>query len=89
MSFVQRDDMVQDLPAAASDPAFRGPILPRRLNARPLRFQSGRLQKRDNVGIELRVAVQNHVAVWASFRKGLAQLLYDPIRTRMSSNIAV
>jgi hypothetical protein len=32
MSFVQRDHVVQDLPATTSDPSLRDPVLPRRLN---------------------------------------------------------
>ena len=87
MSFVQRDDMVQDLSPATSNPSFRGSILPGRLDARPLRFQTRRLQKRDDVSIESRIAVQDHIAVWTSFRKGLAQLLDDPLRTRMLSDV--
>src|SRR5438270_2307116 len=87
MSFVQRDDMVQDLSPATSNPPFRGSILPRRLDACPLRFQPRRLQKRDHRGIKFRIAVQDHVTVGASFRKGLAQLLHNPLRTRMSSNV--
>ena len=87
MSFVQRDDMVQDLSPATSNPSFRGSILPGRLDACPLRFQTRRLQKTDDRGIEFRIAVQDHVTVWASLRKGLAQLLHDPLRTRMSGNV--
>src|SRR5215471_124694 len=89
MSFVQRDDMVQYLPPTTSHPAFRGSILPRRLNACPLRFQTRRLQKRDHVSIEFRIAVEDHIAVWTSFRKGLTQLLDDPIRCRMAGHVAV
>src|SRR5262245_26954249 len=35
MLFIHRDDMVEDLAAAASDPSFGGSVLPRCLNARP------------------------------------------------------
>jgi len=66
MSFIQCDDMVQNLSATASNPAFRGSILPRRLDARPLRLQTRRLQKREDGGIELRIAVQDHIAEWAN-----------------------
>ena len=31
-------------------------------------------------------AVQDHITVWANFREGLAHLLDDPLRTRMSSD---
>jgi hypothetical protein len=89
MSFVQRDDVVQDLSPATSNPSFRGSILPGRLDIGPLRFQTRRLQERDNRGIKFRIAVQDHVMVWASFGKRLAQLLHDPLRTRMSSDIEI
>src|SRR5215470_6788540 len=81
--------MVQDFSATTSHPAFRGSILPRRLNAGALRFQTRRFQKRDDVSIEFRIAVEDHIAVWASFRKGLAQLLDDPIRCRVAGHVAV
>src|SRR5438045_3621233 len=87
MSFIQCDDMVQNLSAATSNPAFRGSILPGRLDARPLRLQTRRLQKRDDGGIELRIAVQDHITVWTNFRESLAQLLDHPLRTGMSSNV--
>src|SRR5215470_16744274 len=64
MSFVQRDDMVQDLSATTSNPSLRGSILPGRLDARPLRFQTRRLQKRNHGGIEFRIAVQDQITVW-------------------------
>ena len=56
MSFVQRDD-VEDLPATASDPALRNPVLPGRLNTRALRHKVRRFQDADYIGIELRVVV--------------------------------
>ena len=87
MSFVQYDDMVQNLSATTSNPAFRGSILPGRLNARPLRLQTGRPQERDDSGIEFRVAVQDHITVWANFRESFAQLFDDSLSTRMSSNV--
>ena len=78
MSFVQRDHMVQDLSTATPNPSFRDSILPGRLDARPLRFQTRRLQKHDDRGVEFRIAVQDHVTVWASFRKGFAQFVARP-----------
>jgi hypothetical protein len=43
ISFVRRDDVVQDLPPTASDPALRNPVLPGRLKlvrfgVRPVAF---------------------------------------------------
>src|SRR5882724_5176242 len=89
MAFIQRDHMVQDLSTATPNPSLRRSILPGRLDARPLRFQAGRLQKGDGGGIKFRIAVQDHVTVWASFGEGLPQLLHDPLRTRTSSDVEV
>ena len=87
--FVQCDDVVQDFPPATSDPALRYSILPGRANARPLGLQTSRLQERNDLMVELRVPIQNHVAVRASFGKGLAELLDHPLRSRMAGHIAV
>jgi hypothetical protein len=38
MSFVQRDDVIEDLPPATADPALRDPVLPGRLHTRALRL---------------------------------------------------
>jgi hypothetical protein len=43
--FVQRDDVVENLAAAASHPAFRSPVLPGCLNTRALRPEARRLKK--------------------------------------------
>jgi Glycosyltransferase family 87 len=52
MLFVQRDDMVENLAAAAYHPALRSPVLPRRLNSRALRSKARRLQKGNHIRIE-------------------------------------
>ena len=89
MLFIQRDDVIEDFSAAAAYPPFRQSVLPRCLDARSLRLQSRRSQERDNFVVEFRVAVQNHVAVRASLRKGLAQLLDYPPRSRVAGHIAM
>src|SRR6266511_5183565 len=89
MLFVQRDHMVQNLSTTASDPTFGGSILPGRLDAGPFWLQTRRLQKRRDLSIEFGIAVQDNVTVWASFRKGLPQLLDHPLRIRMSSDVQV
>ena len=73
MSFVQCDDMVQNLSATASNPAFRGSILPGRLDARPLRFQTGRLQKCDDGGIEYRIDLNSGPLAPETLRPKLAR----------------
>jgi len=87
--FVQCDDVVQEFPPATSDPALRYSILPGRANARPFGLQTSRLQERNDLMVELRVPIQNHVAVRASFGKGLAELLDHPLGCRMTGHVAV
>jgi len=89
MSFVQHDDLVQHLPAATPYPSFRGSILPGRLGARALRCQSRGLQKPDDLLVELRVSIQNHVTIRGGLRKCFAQLLDDPVGRGVSSYVAV
>ena len=57
MALIQRDDIVEDLPAGASDRAFRSSILPGRLYACPFRLQARGVQERHRFGIELRIMI--------------------------------
>ena len=63
MFFIQRDDMVEDLAAATSHPAFGDTVLPGCLRTRLLGRQTRRIQERDKIRIELRVAIQDEIAV--------------------------
>ena len=65
--FVPCDDVVEDLAAAASDPALRRPVLPWRPHTGTLRLQTGCLQKSDHIGIELRIVVEDDISIRASF----------------------
>src|SRR5262245_48351226 len=87
MLFVQCDDVVEELATAASDPALRDSILPGCLNTRALRFQTSCLEQRADFAIELCITIQNHVPGRTGFRKGLAQLLHDPIGSRMTGDV--
>ena len=42
MLLIQRDDVVEDLSVPAADPSLRGSVLPGRLDARSLGFQTRR-----------------------------------------------
>ena len=89
MTFIQRDDMVEDLLARTSDPAFGDSILPGSLYARPFRLQARGLQERDHFGIELRIAIQNGVTIRLLSGECLPKLLDYPISRRVGSDIAV
>ena len=85
--FIHRDNMIEELAAAASDPSFGRSVLPRCLNARPFRLKSGGLQKGNDVGVEDRIAIQNDVAIRSCLCKSFSQLLHDPIGRWMRRDI--
>ena len=62
MLFVQRDDMIENLAAGTSGPSFSDSILPWRLDTRPLGLQTGGFQERDDIGVKLRIAVEDDVS---------------------------
>ena len=64
--FVPCDDVVEDLAAAASDPALRNPVLPWRLHTGAPDLQTGCLQEADHTGIEFRIVVQDDIAIRTS-----------------------
>jgi len=82
--FVQRDDMVENLAAAASRPAFRSPLLPRRLNTRALPFEARRPQEGNHILIEFRVVVEDGITIRTSLGKGFTQAVAPA--TRQSNN---
>src|SRR5450432_2355129 len=85
--FVQRNHMVQQLPAAASDPSFRHSVLPGRFSARALGLQANGAQHAQNLGVELCVPIQDHVSAWSRVRESFTQLLDDPVRIRVSGHV--
>jgi hypothetical protein len=89
MLLVQRDDMVEDLAAATSDPAFRDSILPGRQDARLPGLQARRFHERDDIAVKLRVAVEDDVSIRRSFGKRFAQLLHNPLGGRVSRWVEV
>ena len=80
--FMERDDVVEDLAAAASNPSFGRSVLPWAVNARSFGFQSGGRQERNDVAVEDGIVIQNGVAVWGRVHKRFAQLLHlSAVRT--------
>jgi hypothetical protein len=85
--FVPRDDVVEDLAAAAPNPSFGRSVLPWGVNARSFGFQSGGRQEANDVAVEDGIVIQNGVAIGGRLRKGFAKLLHDPICGRMSRDV--
>ncbi len=76
--FVERDHVIQQFAATTSNPAFRDAVLPRRCDAGPLGFKTRCLEEGDNIGIELRVPIEDDVTVRAGLGECFSQLLDDP-----------
>src|SRR5215471_15108604 len=89
MFFVERDHMIKDFTATRSHPSLGNPVLPRRLNTRPLRFQTRRLQKGDHIGVVFFFSSRRRHTRWTSLGKGLPQLLHHPLGCRVSRDIEV
>ena len=89
MWFVQRDDVVEDLPPATSYPSFRDSILPRRPYTRPFGLQSRCLQEGDHFVSELRISIEDGISIRTRFGESLAQLLDDPLRSRVAGHVEV
>lgn len=85
--FADWNYMVQQLPAAASDPMFRYAVLPRTSNARSLGAQTSCLKEGNNIAIELRITIQDDVTVRTGFGESLTQLLDDPFGSRMRGDV--
>jgi hypothetical protein len=87
MLFVECDDMIENLAAAASHPAFRNPILPGCLHTCAFRLKTRYLQEGHHIGIEFRVVVEDGITMRNRVGKSFPQLLNNPISGRMTSNI--
>ena len=80
MSFVQSDDMGRASRGGSFPPSALRSHLPRCLNTRALRLQTGCLQEGDHIGIEFRVVVQDGITIRSSLGKRLTQLFGQPTR---------
>jgi hypothetical protein len=79
--------MIENLAAAASDPAFRKPILPGCLHTCTFRLKTRCLQEGNHIGIEFRVVVEDGITIPNRVGKCFTQLLHNPISGRMTSNV--
>ena len=89
MSFVQRNDLVEQFATAASHPALRDSVLPRTLNRALYAGDLHGANRSRNLQPILCVVVKNEELGRGLIREGFAQLLYDPSARRMPSDIEV
>lgn len=89
MIFVECNDVIQEIPATTSNPALRRSVLPRRTITGSFGFQSRVLQESNDLAVELRVAIQDRISVFARIRECLPKLLNHPLSSRMRGHIEV
>ena len=89
MPFVEYDDVIERVPAATPDEAFRDSVLPRTSEAGPLRFDAEALDGADNLLIEVRSTVEDQITRSRVIGKRLPQLLCDPGTRRMPRRVAM
>src|ERR1041385_3449858 len=89
MSLVQRDHVIQHVPAYAAHPSFRDSILPGTANACPNSFDSAGLQKCTHLGTEFPVTIKDNVAIRAWKRQRLSKLLHNPLARRICGHVDV
>ena len=65
VGLVERDDMVKQLAANTANPTFSSPVLPRASHGRSFQCDAARLQKGVNLTSELRIAIEQNIAVGA------------------------
>ena len=89
MPFIYSDYMVEQVAAAAADPALSSTVLPRTSEARPLRLDIEALDRFDHFGVEVCAAIKDQVAGSRVEGECLAQLLNDPGTGRMCGYVAI
>src|SRR6202049_1236263 len=86
---IQSDHVIQQVPAAALDPALRNPVLPRTLDRSANTLDSHRSNRGGNLRAILGIPIKDKKPGSGLIRKGFAQLLYNPQACRMWCDVKV
>jgi len=89
MPFIENDHMVEQIPAAVTDPTLCYSILPRASEAGLLELYAVAFNNVDHFAIELRAVIEDQITRRSVVRKCLAQLLNHPGTVWMSGHVAV
>jgi len=89
MPFVEDNDVIERIAAAATDRALSDTVLPWATKAGPFGLDAEALRCIDHFVIELRAAIKDQVAGSRVVWECLAQLVNDPGARRMFGNVAV
>lgn len=88
MPLIHDDDMVEQIPAAVSHPAFGRTALPRASETGLFRLNAEDLYRADDFIIEVCASIENQVFRSGVKRKCFTQLLYDSGTLRMPGHSA-
>lgn len=89
MTFVEYNDMVEEIPTAVADESFGNTVLPRASEAGALRLDTEAPHRVDHFRREIRATVKDQMLRCGIVRKGLPQLLRHPGTRWMPGHIAV
>jgi hypothetical protein len=78
MKVIEDNHVVEKLSSAASDPSFRNSILPGTSKTDPLGLDATGYQQISHILAELRISIQNRIAVRTRIRECFPQLLHYP-----------
>ena len=89
MALVQRNDMIEQVPAATSHPPLGNPVLPGTLARGASWLAAHGSDRRHHFGVELGIAIKDQIVRSGLVRECLAQLLYHPDAARVAGDVAV
>jgi hypothetical protein len=89
MSLVQDNHVVQQIPSATPDPAFRDTVLPRTAKGGTSWRASHVPDSRNHIGSKLRVTIEQKESVRRRIRPRLPHLLHNPESIGISRHIEV
>ena len=79
---IQTDHVIQQVPAAAFDPALRNPVLPRTLDRSPNTLDSHRSNRGGNLRAIFGIPIKDKKPGGRLIGKGFPQLLDNPVWSR-------
>ncbi len=89
MSLVERNHVIKQVAAAATDPTLGNTILPRTANRSSDCLETDRFDSGFNLEAELRIVIEDEMLILMFVWKGVTQLLHHPTACGMLGNTEV
>ena len=87
MTLIQNNDMIEQIPAAITNPALSNAVLPRTSEAGSFRLDAQSLDGTDDVLIEVRGPIEDQILRRGIVGECFSKLLHDPGAAWMASNL--